>query len=96
MNAGNAMGTGAIDRFIGNTEGTGKFETYIRMIKCGAVGSFSNSGHVYVAGGSTPTATAPLVWTLAQIEQYDVTDYASASTRLYRTLFLQPQTLYQH
>ncbi|MDC5219853.1 DUF1983 domain-containing protein [Acinetobacter baumannii] len=82
VNAGNAMGTGAIDRFIGNTEGTGKFETYIRMIKCGAVGSFSNSGHVYVAGGSTPTATAPLVWTLAQIEQYDVTDYASADPTL--------------
>ncbi|MDV6991803.1 interleukin-like EMT inducer domain-containing protein [Acinetobacter baumannii] len=82
VNAGNAMGTGAIDRFIGNTEGTGKFETYIRMIKCGAVGSFSNSGHVYVAGGTTPTATAPLVWTLAQIEQYDVTDYASADPTL--------------
>lgn len=82
VNAGNAMGTGAIDRFIGNTEGTGKFETYIRMIKCGAVGSFSNSGHVYVAGGSTPTATAPLVWTLGQIEQYDVTDYASADPTL--------------
>ncbi|EPL8639898.1 interleukin-like EMT inducer domain-containing protein [Acinetobacter baumannii] len=82
VNAGNAMGTGAIDRFIGSTEGTGKFETYIRMIKCGAVGSFSNSGHVYVAGGTTPTATAPLVWTLAQIEQYDVTDYASADPTL--------------
>ncbi|MDC4530756.1 DUF1983 domain-containing protein [Acinetobacter baumannii] len=82
VNAGNAMGTGAIDRFIGNTEGTGKFETYIRMIKCGAVGSFSNSGHVYVAGGTTPTANAPLVWTLAQIEQYDVTDYASADPTL--------------
>ncbi|HHP0283998.1 interleukin-like EMT inducer domain-containing protein [Acinetobacter baumannii] len=82
MNAGNYMGSGAIDRFIGSTEGTGKFETYIRMIKCGAVGSFSNSGHVYVAGGTTPTATAPLVWTLAQIEQYDVTDYASADPTL--------------
>ncbi|MDC4984084.1 DUF1983 domain-containing protein [Acinetobacter baumannii] len=82
MNAGNYMGAGAIDRFIGSTEGTGKFETYIRMIKCGAVGSFSNSGHVYVAGGTTPTATAPLVWTLAQIEQYDVTDYASADPTL--------------
>ncbi|MDC4520889.1 DUF1983 domain-containing protein [Acinetobacter baumannii] len=82
MNAGNYMGTGAIDRFIGSTDGTGKFETYIRMIKCGAVGSFSNSGHVYVSGGSTPTANAPLVWTLAQIEQYDVTDYASADPTL--------------
>ncbi|EHU3100097.1 DUF1983 domain-containing protein [Acinetobacter baumannii] len=82
VNAGNSMGTGAIDRFIGSTEGTGKFETYIRMIKCGAVGTFSNAGHVYVAGGATPTATAPLVWTLAQIEQYDVTDYASADPTL--------------
>lgn len=82
VNAGNAMGTGAIDRFIGSTEGTGKFETYIRMIKCGATGSITYSGHVYVAGGSTPTATAPLVWSLAQIEQYDVTDYASADPTL--------------
>lgn len=80
--AGNSMGTGAIERIVGSAEGTGKFETYIRLIKCGAAGSFSNSGHVYVSGGSTPTATAPLVWTLAQIEQYDVTDYASADPTL--------------
>jgi len=80
--AGNSMGTGAIERFVGSAEGTGKFETYIRLIKCGAAGSFSNSGHVYVAGGATPTATTPLVWTLAQIEQYDVTDYASADPTL--------------
>lgn len=82
VNAGNAMGTGAIDRFIGNTEGTGKFETYIRMIKCGAVGTFSNAGHVYVAGGPAPTPESPLIWTLAQIECYDVTDYASADPNL--------------
>ncbi len=80
--AGNSMGTGAIERFVGSAEGTGKFETYIRLIKCGATGSFSNSGHLYVSGGSTPTSAAPLVWTLAQIEQYDVTDYASADPTL--------------
>lgn len=82
LTASNAMGTGYTDKFIGNTLGTGKYETYVRLIKCGATAPFYDGGHVQVKGTPAPTAAAPLVWYLAQIEPYDVTDYASADPTL--------------
>ncbi|HAV3050807.1 interleukin-like EMT inducer domain-containing protein [Acinetobacter baumannii] len=82
LTASNALGTGAIDRFIGNVEGTGKYEVYVRMIKCGSTAPFSTTGFVQVAGSPAPTPETPLIWNLAQIESYDVTDYASADPKL--------------
>ncbi|MEQ4694012.1 phage tail tip fiber protein [Providencia manganoxydans] len=80
----NATGDGRIDKFVGNNTGTGKYETYYRITKCGSTGKFETFGHVsvYIAdGGKTkaPTFAAPLVWYLAQIEVYETTDYASAT-----------------
>ncbi|MDC4361059.1 hypothetical protein NQ651_17910, partial [Acinetobacter baumannii] len=82
LTASNALGLGAVDKFIGNVEGTGKYETYVRMIKCGSAAPFSTGGFVQVSGTPAPTAAAPLIWNLAQIESYDVTDYASADPTL--------------
>lgn len=73
--ASNATGNGRIDKFIGDTAGTGKYETYLRYIQCGDTGSFSTSGHVHISGVA-PT-TQDLVWYLAQIECYEITDYQS-------------------
>ncbi|EPG3568297.1 phage tail tip fiber protein [Providencia rettgeri] len=80
----NPTGDGRIDKFVGNNTGTGKFETYYRITKCGATGTFQTFGHVsaYIVDSSkakAPTADAPLVWYLAQIEIYETTDYASAT-----------------
>lgn len=72
--ASNAVGTGGTSNFIGSVEGTGKYETYYRLVKCGESGTFSTSGHVY-AIGATPTVAAPLNWYLASIEVYDTTDF---------------------
>ncbi|XZW10560.1 interleukin-like EMT inducer domain-containing protein [Acinetobacter baumannii] len=80
--AANLMGDGSVDKFIGSTDGTGRFEVYVRMVKSGATGIFDTSGFVHVAGGPAPTPESPLIWTLAQIECYDVTDYASADPNL--------------
>lgn len=76
VTATNSMGNGYTDKFIGSTEGTGTWKEYYRMVKCGASGTFSSGGHVYVDvnGGAAPTASAPLVWYLGAIYAYDVTD----------------------
>lgn len=83
--AANAMGDGASDKFIGNVNGTGKYETYYRLIKCGSTGSFSSTGFVYTAG-PTPTAAAPLNWYLASIEAYDTTDFDDMTPQLRTTV----------
>ncbi len=75
VSATNATGNGRIDKWIGSVAGTGKYESYYRYIQCGDTGSFSTTGHVYVTG--TAPTTADLVWYLAQIECYEVTDYKS-------------------
>ncbi|MEW2741555.1 phage tail protein [Providencia rettgeri] len=80
----NSLGDGKIDRFVGSSVGTGKYETYYRITKCGATGSFQNGGHVSArivdsSKAKVPTAAAPMVWYLAQIEVYETTDYASAT-----------------
>ena len=72
--ASNSMGTGYTDLFLTATAGTGKYEEYIRVVRCGATGSFSNGGHVYLNGAAGSVAT-PVVWYVARIDTYDVTDY---------------------
>lgn len=73
--AANAMGTGATDKMYGQIDGTGKYDTFYRVTRCGADGSFSSGGHLSVSGSPTPTVEAPLEWVLASIELYDCTDF---------------------
>ncbi|WP_052956431.1 phage tail tip fiber protein [Moellerella wisconsensis] len=80
----NPLGDGYIDKFVGNREGTGKYETYYRVTKCGEVGKFQTFGYVsvYISDSSkakAPTSASPMTWYLAQIEVYETTDYASAT-----------------
>lgn len=80
----NPLGVGGKDRFIGLQIGTGRYETYYRLTQCGETGVFSTFGHVAVSVSDNtkaqiPTATVPLVWYLAQLECYELTDYAEAS-----------------
>lgn len=72
----NSMGSGYTDKFIGDVSGTGTWKEYYRIVQCGASGTFSGGGHVYVVadGGAAPTASSPLVWYLGAIYAYDVTD----------------------
>ena len=71
--ASNSMGTGYTDTWLTSRSGTGKYETYLRKVVCGATGSFSSGGHVYLSGSPAPTASAPLVWYIASMTCYDQT-----------------------
>ena len=79
--ASNSMGTGYTDSFLTATAGTGKYEEYIRVVQCGATGSFSNGGHVYLNGAAGSAAT-PVVWYVARIDTYDVSDYESFASHI--------------
>lgn len=71
--AANAYGDGSNGYFIGSSEGTGKFKTYHAVYRCGATGSFSTVGFVYVVG-ALPTPENPLIWYLASSTVYDCLD----------------------
>ena len=71
--ASNSMGTGYTDTWLTPTEGTGKYTTYLRKVVCGATGTFSAGGHVYINGGPAPTESAQLEWYIAFMTCFDQT-----------------------
>lgn len=81
--ASNSMGNDYKDEWLTPTTGTGKWEWYARRVICGAGGTFSTGGYVYIKDGTTPTASAPLVWYLSYCNVIDVTkgNYDGLRTR---------------
>lgn len=87
----NALGTGGTKSIIGNKEGTGKYETYYCLVRCGYEGTFSTAGYIRAlrsTGSTLPAASieAPIKWYLASIEAYDVTDFEDAIPSIKETL----------
>lgn len=81
--ASNSMGDNYKDEWLTPTAGTGRWEWYARRVICGASGTFSTGGHVYITGGTTPTTSSPLVWYLSYCNVIDVTkgNYDGLRTR---------------
>ena len=71
--ASNSMGTGYTDTWLTPTEGTGKYTTYLRKVVCGATGTFSAGGHVYITGNPAPSESDPLEWYIAYMTAFDLT-----------------------
>lgn len=68
----NAMGDGATNTWITPTTGTGRFQEYILVRRCGATGTFSNTGYIN-AQGAAGTPAVPVKWWLAYAAVYDFT-----------------------
>lgn len=81
--ASNSMGDNYKDEWLTPTTGTGRWEWYARRVICGASGTFSNGGHIYIKDGATPTASSPLVWYLSYCNVIDITkgNYDGLRTR---------------
>lgn len=79
----NSMGDNYKDEWLTPTTGTGRWEWYARRVICGASGTFSTGGHVYIKDGAAPTASSPLVWYLSYCNVIDVTkgNYDGLRTR---------------
>lgn len=71
--ANNTMGTGYTVTWLTDNAGTGKFKEYIYKYVCGASGTFSTGGHVYI-NGPAATADAPVTWYVAYSTTFDMTD----------------------
>lgn len=81
--ASNSMGDNYKDEWLTPTTGTGRWEWYARRVICGASGTFSTGGHIYIKDGATPTASSPLVWYLSYCNVIDITkgNYDGLRTR---------------
>lgn len=79
--ASNATGDGGSRYWLTNHIGTGKWEEYAFKVICGSTGSFSSTNFFYLSGGSTPTASAPLIWHVCYATVFDVTDVDDTPTR---------------
>lgn len=66
----NSLGTGASQKWLTSTAGTGKWTEYAYKIVCGASGTFSSTGYFYLSGGNTPTARHTLG--MAYLLCYDI------------------------
>ena len=71
--ASNSMGTGYSDTWLTSTAGTGKYTTYLRKVVCGAIGTFSSGGYVYITGNSAPSEAVPLEWYIVSMTCFDQT-----------------------
>ena len=63
--------------WVTSTEGTGNFEEYILVVRCGATGTFSSIGFFSIKSG-----TLPATWYLAYAGAFDVTAGVSTGEQL--------------
>ena len=86
VTASNTLGDGYKDVFLTNPNGTGKWEWYARTCYCGVGTSFSTGGHVSVNRVSdsypAPTTSAPIVFYIAECNNYDITRGSYAGLRV--------------
>lgn len=76
----NAVGNNSTQEWLTSVDGTGDWYEYIFRLKCGGTGDFSTTNYFYLYDGTTPTASAPLIWYLSFATVYDVTGVDNTPT----------------
>ena len=65
----NSQGSGASVTFLTSQVGTGDWQEYAILYRCGSSGSFSSGGHVYISGSNNTNVT----WYVAYVNNCDIT-----------------------
>lgn len=65
----NTQGTGSSVTMLSSNTGTGTWEEYSILYKCGSSGSYSTGGHVYISGSNNTSVT----WYLAYCNNCEIT-----------------------
>lgn len=68
----NSQGTGNSVTYLTSRAGTGNWEEYAILYKCGSSGTFSTGGHVYLIPDSGYSSTS-VTWYLAYVNNCDIT-----------------------
>jgi len=69
--ASNPTGTGGNGYWATDNVGTGKWEDYVYVVRCGDSGTFSSTHFYYISGSPTPTSGSPLTWYISSATVYD-------------------------
>lgn len=77
--AANNQGTNSTGTWLTSQSGTGEWEEYVFVRKCGASGVFSSGSHLHLMGGDSTGVT----WQIAYLTSFDATriDYSSTSLK---------------
>jgi len=86
--ANNDCGTGWNYEWLTSREGTGNWETYIYKFNCGASGTFSTLGHIFITSDKDmwwpdvygETTNTPITWYVGYSEILDATNTNTASS----------------
>ena len=78
-NPGTRVGSGGSHEWLTSQEGTGRWQEYIYKLTMGDSGVLDSSFYIFLMGGATPSADAPLVWQIASATVYDATDMEAAA-----------------
>lgn len=65
----NSQGSGASVKFLTSQAGTGDWEEYAVLYRCGSSGTFSTGGHIALSGSNNTSVT----WYLAYVNNCDIT-----------------------
>jgi hypothetical protein len=68
----NSQGTGSTGYWATDNTGTGKWEDYVYVQRCGDSGTFSTGMYFYITGSPTPSAGSPLTWYISSATVYDL------------------------
>ncbi|MDU2828709.1 MAG: hypothetical protein E7C01_15835, partial [Clostridium perfringens] len=68
----NSTGNNGSSKWLTSVNGTGKWEEYIHLLKCGDTGSFSSTSFFALDGGGTPTSSNPIIWHIAYATVFDI------------------------
>ncbi len=75
----NATGSNGTGYWATDSIGTGKWEDYVYVVRCGDAGTFASTNYFSIAGSPAPSASAPITWYLASASVYDVDDRATST-----------------
>lgn len=70
----NSTGNNGTSKWLTQVNGTGKWEEYIHLLKCGDAGSFSSTSFFALDGVGTPTTSNPIIWYIAYATVFDITE----------------------